>query len=63
MGNLLTVHEIAEILRVDDTTVRRWITKRILPAVELPHAGLRRAYRVRRIDLDKVLGEEQSAVV
>ena len=25
MGELLTVSEVAKILRVDDTTVRRWV--------------------------------------
>ena len=26
--NLLTVHEVAQLLRVDDTTVRRWVKHR-----------------------------------
>jgi excisionase family DNA binding protein len=55
-GNeLLTIHEVAKRLRVDDTTVRRWITKGILEAVILPHAGKRQAYRVRKTTLDKLL--------
>ena len=52
---LLKVHEVAEILRVDDTTVRRWIKGGALEAVTLPHVNERQAYRVRRSDVDKVL--------
>jgi excisionase family DNA binding protein len=53
--DLLTVHEVATQLRVDDTTVRRWITSGALAAVTLPHGGKRRAYRVRRSTLDALL--------
>lgn len=52
---LLTVHEVAQQLRVDDTTVRRWIKNGVLEAVALPHKGLRQAYRVRRSTLDALL--------
>ncbi len=34
---LLTVREVAEIFRVDDTTVRRWIKGDALEAIILPH--------------------------
>jgi len=43
---LLTVREVAKRLRVDTTTVRRWITQGLLEAVILPHTGKRRGYRV-----------------
>ncbi len=52
---LLTVHEVAQQLRVDDTTVRRWIKNGVLEAIELPHSGLRRAYRVKRETLNTLL--------
>ena len=52
---LLTVHEIARRLRVDDTTVRRWINNGILEAITLPHAGKRRGYRVKQSTLDELL--------
>jgi len=45
---LLTVHEVARRLRVDDTTVRRWINNGILEAITLPHSGKRRGYRVKQ---------------
>jgi excisionase family DNA binding protein len=45
---LLTVAEVARILRVDDTTVRRWITTGAFDAVVLPHVNERHAYRIRR---------------
>jgi excisionase family DNA binding protein len=55
MDDLLTVHEVAKILRVDDTTVRRWIKSGILVAIALPHRSKRQAYRVRRADLEAIL--------
>ena len=53
---LLTVRQVARYLRVDDTTVRRWIKAKTLLAVELPHQGKRTAYRIRESTLDKLLG-------
>jgi len=55
MSDLLTVSEVARILRVDDTTVRRWVKQGVLEAVVLPHVNMRQAYRIRRQTLDKVL--------
>lgn len=52
---LLTIREVAQALRVDDTTVRRWIKQGILEAISLPHRGLRQAYRVRRSTLGILL--------
>lgn len=52
---LLTVHEVARRLRVDDTTVRRWINNGILEAITLPHAGKRRGYRVKQSTLEELL--------
>jgi excisionase family DNA binding protein len=54
-SELLTVHEVAQQLRVDDTTVRRWIKQGILEAIHLPHRGKRESYRIKRETLDKVL--------
>jgi excisionase family DNA binding protein len=55
MDELLTVREVARRLRVDDTTVRRWIKTGALVAVTLPHKGKRQAYRVKKSTLDKLL--------
>jgi len=52
---LLTVREIAKRLRVDDTTVRRWIKSGALEAITLPHKGKRQAYRVKSSTLGKLL--------
>ena len=52
---LLTVREVARRLRVDDTTVRRWIKSGALEAITLPHKGKRQAYRVKKSTLDKLL--------
>lgn len=54
-SELLTVHEIAQALRVDDTTCRRWIKSGALEAISLPHNGKRQAYRIRRATLDALL--------
>jgi len=53
---LLTVHEVAQQLRVDDTTVRRWIKNGVLEAVLLPHVGKRQGYRIKRETLNKIPG-------
>jgi excisionase family DNA binding protein len=60
-ADLLTVREVAEQLRVDDTTVRRWIKGGVLEAVALPHQGLRQAYRVRRSTLETLLASSSFA--
>lgn len=61
-ADLLTVREVAQTLRVDDTTVRRWIKNGVLEAITLPHKGARQAYRIRRATLDTLLTpSEQSA--
>ena len=52
---LLTVHEVARRLRVDDTTVRRWIKSGSLDAVTLPHLNKRQAYRVKQSTIDAML--------
>jgi excisionase family DNA binding protein len=59
MSDLLTVSEVARILRVDDATVRRWVKQGILEAVVLPHVHSRQVYRIKRETLEKVLGESQ----
>lgn len=57
-SDLLTVREVARILRVDDTTVRRWIKAGVMEAVALPHANKRCAYRVRRETLDGLMANQ-----
>jgi len=60
-NELLTVSEVARILRVDNTTVRRWVKQGVLDAVVLPHTNERQAYRIKRETLNKVLGESVQA--
>lgn len=55
MSELLTVREVANILRVDDTTVRRWVKQGALEAITLPHKNVRQAYRIKRETVDKLL--------
>lgn len=55
MSELLTVSEVANILRVDDTTVRRWVKLGALEAVVLPHANERQSYRIKRETVDRML--------
>ncbi len=54
-SNLLTVAEVAKQLRVDQTTVRRWIVCGALEAIALPHRGKRTQYRIRRETLDQIM--------
>lgn len=53
--DLLTVREVARRLRVDATTVRRWIKSGTLEAITLPHRGKRQAYRIKESTLDDLL--------
>ena len=55
MQDLLTIREVAKILRVDNTTVRRWVKLGVLEAVALPHVNERQSYRIKRSTLNKVL--------
>jgi excisionase family DNA binding protein len=52
---LLTISEIAKELRVDATTVRRWVNNGVLNAVWLPHFGKRTTVRIRRTDLESII--------
>lgn len=61
MNDLLTVAEVARILRVDGTTVRRWISLGLLEAVILPHQNKRQVYRVKRETLENLLGHPIAA--
>jgi excisionase family DNA binding protein len=54
------VSEVARILRVDDTTVRRWVKQGALEAVILPHLNARQAYRIKREALNRVLGDNNA---
>jgi excisionase family DNA binding protein len=55
MGELMTVHEVAKELRVDDTTVRRWIKSGALEAIILPHLNKRQAYRIKRKTFNAIM--------
>jgi excisionase family DNA binding protein len=54
---LLTITEVARHLRVDGTTVRRWINTGVLEAVTLPHMNKRQSYRIKESTLAKLLGQ------
>ena len=60
-NELLTVSEVSGILRVDPTTVRRWLKVGALEAVSLPHAGKRESYRIKRATLDLLLNAKPVA--
>ena len=55
MPELLTVYEVAQVLRVNDTTVRRWIKSGSLEAIRLPHLNRRESYRIHQETIDKLL--------
>jgi excisionase family DNA binding protein len=57
-ANLLTVSEVAATLRVDDTTIRRWVKQGVLEAVVLPHVNARQGYRIKRSTLDALLHQQ-----
>ncbi|MBO0781832.1 MAG: helix-turn-helix domain-containing protein [Ktedonobacteraceae bacterium] len=55
--SLLTIGQVASRLRVDPTTVRRWIERGALVAICLPHRGKRKRYRVASTTLETLLQE------
>ena len=55
MNDLLTAREVAQRLRVEVSTVRRWVKTGAIEAVRLPSANRRRGYRFKSETLDKVL--------
>lgn len=57
-SGLLTTREVAKKLRVDITTVRRWIDAGALEAIKLPHMRSRSVYRIKQGTLDAMLGEK-----
>ena len=58
LHDLITIREVANIVRVDTTTVRRWIKEGTLKAVVLPHRGNRQAYRIERETLEALLATD-----
>ena len=59
MSELLTIREVAQHLRVEETTVRRWVKQGLLEAVSLPHSGKRQSYRIKSETLQRVLTNTQ----
>lgn len=57
-SELLTVTEVAQQLRVDATTVRRWIKNEVLEAIALPHRNKRQAYRIKQDTLNTLLSQK-----
>ena len=55
--HLLTIMEVARRLRVQDTTVRRWITNGSLEAIGLPRVNNRQSFRVKESTIARLLGE------
>jgi excisionase family DNA binding protein len=56
--HLFTIAEVAKRLRVDSTTVRRWINVGTLEAVTLPHMNKRHSYRVKQSTIAALLSEQ-----
>ena len=57
-AQLLTVSEVAEQLRVTDVTVRRWIQRKELAAINL--GGQKRPeYRIRKTALDEFIAARE----
>jgi excisionase family DNA binding protein len=52
---LWTVSEVAKRLRLDETTVRRYIADGAMEAVILPHKGKRKVYRIKQSTLNKIV--------
>lgn len=57
-NDLLTIQEVAEILRVRPRTVREYVRNRILQACALPHAHNHKRYRIKRKRVNQLLNNE-----
>lgn len=55
---LLTVKQVADIMSVDEKTVRSWIQRGELRAVNI--GRLRPEYRIRPADLDEFISQRQT---
>jgi excisionase family DNA binding protein len=55
----MTIKEASTILRVDQSTFRRYIKAGIFPAIALPHLGKRKCHLIRRSDIMRLLGEKE----
>jgi excisionase family DNA binding protein len=53
---LLTTAEVAQMLRVSQKTIARWVNLGQLPAVKLPSGQ----FRIRRADIEKLLGDRST---
>ena len=56
-SELLTMAEVADILRVSSKTVKRWCKQGTLEAEVFPHGKTRQTYRVKRETVEKMLGQ------
>ena len=61
MENLLTVKEVAGLLRIDESTVYKWADQRRLAFIDLGKEKGKRCLRFRQKDIDKLI--EQKLVV
>lgn len=58
---LLTVQEVAKLLRVDDSTVRRWANSGVLECVSLPRKGKRHMVRFAASTLETLVQSQVQA--
>lgn len=56
---LLTAREVAQRLRVNEATVRRWAQTGVLEGIKLPHGGPREIYRFRKSVIDSILADRK----
>jgi excisionase family DNA binding protein len=54
---LFTVRQVARILQVDDTTIRKWIKNGEIEAILLPGGRLKKRYRIRKSTVDAILNQ------
>jgi excisionase family DNA binding protein len=55
LPELLTTAEVAQLLRVSQSTVQRWVQLGQIKAITLPSGG----YRIRRETVQKLLQDEE----
>lgn len=54
VSELLTTREVADYLKLDVSTITRWIREKKLPAIKVG-----RSYRIKREDITKITNEKE----
>lgn len=58
MEEYFTTKEVAQLLKVKPTTIRRWIAHKLIPAIGIGET--KKEYRIAKGDLDKFIAKRRT---